>query len=471
MNVAMLLDMAADALGDRLAVGTADAGLTFAELREQSRAVAAGVPDGMCALACGDPCGIDTPVALFAAAWAGVSYAPLNFRLPEAARAELLARIEPAALFDPARTGDPGEGFPDEPEHPAVLLFTSGTSAAPKAAVLEHDQLLAYQFNQVEFASAHEDEANLLAVPPFHIAGVTAVLTSAYTGRRIVPLPSFDAETWVETANAEGATHAFLVPTMLARIVEVLEADPGLAPKTLRTLSYGGARMPAPVLERALDLLPHVGFVNAYGLTETSATVCILGPDDHRLAVASYDAAVRARLGAAGLPVPGIEVAVVDDAGAPVGVGTVGEIRLRGAQVSGVYLEAGSRRDDEGWLPTGDYGWIDADGYVFVTGRGDDTIIRGGENIGVAEVEDALLQYPEVVAAAVVGLPDEEWGERVAAMVVVHGTATEDDIRAFVRERLGSLKTPTELALRDELPQTATGKILHRAIREELAES
>lgn len=468
----MLLDMVADGLGDRVAVGAGGDGITFSVLRDRARAVAADIPEGVHALASLEPTSVHTPVALFGAAWAGVSYAPLNFRLPAAARAEMLERIQPAVVFDPASGGvSSTDVFPDEPANPAVLLFTSGTSAAPKAAVLEHDQLLAYQFNQVEFASAGDEEANLLSVPPFHIAGVAAILTSAYTGRRVVPLPTFDADLWVETARAEGITHSFLVPTMLARIVDALERDPSRAPSTLRALSYGGARMPMPVLERALALLPDVSFVNAYGLTETSATVCILGPDDHRIAFASDDPEVRARLASAGLPAPGIEVCVVAATGEPVEPGITGEIRLRGAQVSGAYVDGGTRRDADGWLATGDFGWLDTDGYLFVTGRGDDTIIRGGENIAVAEVEDALLQHPSVGAAAVVGLPDEEWGERIGAMVATRAGAavTADELRIFVRDRLGSLKTPSDLVVRDALPQTATGKILHRAIREELA--
>jgi acyl-CoA synthetase (AMP-forming)/AMP-acid ligase II len=227
--------------------------------------------------------------------------------------------------------------------------------------------------------------------------------------------------------------------------------------------------MPAPVLERALRLFPDAGFVNAYGLTETSSTVSVLGPDDHRAALHGDDAA-RARLSSVGQPVPGIEVRVVGDDGAAVPAGVSGEVQVRGAQVSGDYVGEGSHRDGEGWLHTGDRGRIDADGYVFIEGRGDDTIIRGGENISPAEIEDALLHHPAVASAAVVGLPDEEWGERVAAMVSFRANAevSADDLRAFVHDRIGSLKTPELLAVRDELPHTATGKILRRQVKADL---
>jgi acyl-CoA synthetase (AMP-forming)/AMP-acid ligase II len=403
-----------------------------------------------------------------------VSYAPINYRLPDEARHDLLHRLRPTAIADQSWLGLPASlhAYPEEPSRPAVLLFTSGTSAEPKAAVLEHDQLLAYQLNTVEFASAGDDEAVLLAVPPFHIAGVTAVLSSTYAGRRIVPLPRFTAEGWLELAKTERVTHAFVVPTMLARIVHVLEADPGARPPTLRHLAYGGARMPAPVLERALQLLPDTGFVNAYGLTETSSTVSVLGPDDHRAALASDDPEVRARLASAGVPVPGIEVRIVAPDGADAAVGETGEILLRGAQVSGDYVGRGSERDPDGWLRTGDQGRLDAKGYLFVEGRGDDTIIRGGENIAPAEIEDALLSHRAVAAAAVVGIADEEWGERVVAMVSlrVGAGADEDELRRHVHDHLGSLKTPEHVAIRDELPQTATGKILRRQVRAELLE-
>ena len=477
MNIAMLLEMAADGFGERVAIGSRDGGLTYADLRERAVTIGAHLAgtgaDHVALISETSPL---VPAVLFGAAWAGVSYAPINYRLPAEARDALLHRLEPVVVADEswiAMAGDDEQAYPDDPERPAVLLFTSGTSAEPKVAVLEHDQLLAYQLNTVEFASAGDDEAVLLAVPPFHIAGVTAVLSSTYAGRRIVPLPRFSPEAWLEAANREHVTHAFVVPTMLARIVHALEADSGLCPPTLHHLAYGGARMPAPVLARALDLLPETGFVNAYGLTETSSTVCVLGPDDHRAAAASDDPVARARLGSVGRPVPGIEVRVVGTDGAEITDGSVGEIHLRGAQVSGRYVDGGSQRDDEDWLHTGDQGRLDAEGYLYVEGRGDDTIIRGGENVAPAEVEDVLLHHPAVGAAAVVGVPDEEWGERIVAMVSLrpNASADEEELRAHVHEHLGSLKTPETIAVRDEVPQTATGKILRRAVREELSEA
>jgi acyl-CoA synthetase (AMP-forming)/AMP-acid ligase II len=452
VNIAMILEMAADALGDRVDGSGAER------------------------LALMEPNGPIVPACLFGAAWAGVSYAPLNYRLPEASLEQLLTRIEPAVVAAPnwLDVKDAGErAFPDAPDAPAVLLFTSGTSAEPKAAVLEHAQLLAYVFNTLEFASAAEDEAAIVIVPPFHVAGVAAVLSNTYVGRRIVPVPGvrFSAEDWLVTARDEQVTHAMLVPTMLGKIVEAMEADESLRVPSLRALSYGGSRMPAPILERALHLFPEVDFVNAYGLTETSSTVAILGPDDHRLALYSDEPLFKARLSSVGQPLPGIEIRIVGESGETMGPDQPGEIQIRGDQVSGKYVGTDSKTDADGWLHTGDRGWVDIEGYLFCEGRADDTIIRGGENIAPAEVEDALLQHDAISVAAVVGLDDPEYGERIAAMISLRAGVDEVDtehVREWVRERLGSLKTPEVVVVTDEVPQTATGKILRRQVKVEL---
>jgi acyl-CoA synthetase (AMP-forming)/AMP-acid ligase II len=465
VNIAMLLEMAADGLGPRVAFGSRDGGLSYAAMRDAATGVAALLAPAPRTVAVLSETAPLVPVALFGAAWAGVSYAPLNYRLPDEAREALLERLAPVVVAEAGWVdlpADPGRAFVDVPVTPAVLLYTSGTSATPKAAQLGHEQLAAYVLNTIEFGAAEDDEAVLVAVPPFHIAGVAAVLSSTYAGRRIVPLPRFDPDEWVAVARREAVTHAFVVPTMLARIVAAMADDPDARVPTLRHLAYGGSRMPAPVLEQALALFPDTEFVNAYGLTETSSTVCLLGPEDHRRAHASDDPVERARLASVGRPVPGVEVRVVD-----------GEIWVRGDQVAGEYLDTESQRDRDGWLHTGDRGSVDADGYVFVEGRGDDVIIRGGENVSPAEVEDTLLRHPAVAGAAVVGVPDREWGERIGAMVVARAGASLDveEVRAFVRDHVGSLKTPELVIVRDELPHTATGKVLRRAVRADLADA
>ena len=287
----------------------------------------------------------------------------------------------------------------------------------------------------------------------------------------VVPLEHLEdpPESWVETAREERITQAMVVPTMLGRILEVLERDGGGLPH-LRHLSYGGGRMPTPVIERALELLPQVDFVNAYGLTETSSTIAVLGPEDHREAIASTDPEVRRRLGSVGRPLPSLDVQIRDSHGKPVGQGEPGEIWVRGEQVAGEYLG----RDDimeDGWFPTRDGGWLDADGFLYLEGRLDDVIVRGAENMSPGEIEDALLTHPAVADAGVAGVPDTEWGEKVvAAVVLVPGAdATEDELRAWVRGILRSSKTPEHIDFRADLPYSDTGKLLRRMLKEEFS--
>ncbi len=486
MTLLMLLEMVASAFGDRVAVGSAARGLTYEELLARAGAGASVLrrcgAQHLAFVAGSDPA---FPTGLFAAAWAGVPFLPLNYRLGDDQLSDLLANHADVVLVtdDPDRcatmaahcystaewhevTDPAGEAAADvEPstadgEDIAVLLYTSGTTAAPKAVVLRHRHLTSYIITSVEFAGADEDEATLVSVPPYHIAGVANAVSNVYAARRIVYLPTFTPESWLDTVQDEGITHAMVVPTMLARVVEQLgDAPAGCG--TLRSLAYGGSRMPVTVLERALATFPDTDFVNAYGLTETSSTIAVLGPDDHRAAM-SGDEVALGRLSSVGRLVPGIEVDVRD-----------GEIFVRGEQVSGEYLGVAAALDGDGWFPTRDRGWVDDEGYLFIEGRSDDTIIRGGENIAPAEIEDVLLTHPAVVQAAVVGLPDEEWGQRLAAAVVLRpGTsAGEEELRTFCKERLRSSKTPDLIAFRDDLPLTDTGKLLRRAVLADLEDA
>jgi acyl-CoA synthetase (AMP-forming)/AMP-acid ligase II len=258
-----------------------------------------------------------------------------------------------------------------------------------------------------------------------------------------------------------------VVPTMLARILD----EPGLdrAVPSLRSLAYGGAVMPRRVVEQALAEWAHVDFVNAYGLTETSSTITVLGPAEHREALTSTDEVVRARLSSAGKAVPGIEIEVRDDDGAPVGPGVPGHVWVRGEQVSGEYAGKGSVVDAGGWFSTRDHGRLDADGYLFIEGRVDDTIIRGAENIAPAEIEDVLLRHPDVADAVVVGVPDDEWGQRIEAVVVPRQGVDPDAfdteaLRAEIRRTLRGSKTPERIVCWSEIPRTPTGKLVRRDV-------
>ena len=358
-----------------------------------------------------------------------------------------------------------------DPEEIGVLLFTSGTTSEPKAAVLRHRHLVSYIISSVEFLGCEPTEAQLICVPPYHIAGIAAVLSSLYAGRRIIYLPSFDADAWVRVAVAERVTHAMVVPTMLGRILTAVE-EAGAAPPALRHLSYGGGRMPLELVERTMRDMPHVDLVNAYGLTETSSTIAMLSPDDHREAFASPDPLVRARLGSVGRPLPALEVEVRGEDEAPLAAGEKGEIWVRGEQVAGEYVGR-SVLDEDGWFRTRDAGWFDEHGFLYVDGRLDDVIVRGAENISPGEVEEVLQAHPAVAEAAVIGIPDAEWGEAVAASVVLRpdADATEAELQDWVRSRLRSTKMPCVVDFRSELPYSATGKLLRRVLRDELSGS
>jgi acyl-CoA synthetase (AMP-forming)/AMP-acid ligase II len=257
-----------------------------------------------------------------------------------------------------------------------------------------------------------------------------------------------------------------VVPTMLGRILDELDGTGELP--DLRLLSYGGGPMPQEVIERALARLPGTGFVNAYGLTETSSTIALLDPQDHRIAFDSSVPEVRARLGSVGRPLPSVEISIRDQAGAPLPAGQSGEVWVRGEQVAGEYLSGTSGPD--GWFRTRDGGHLDTGGYLYVHGRLDDVIVRGGENISPSEIEKALESHSAVAAAAVVGLPDREWGERVEAAVVLRpgSPVTETQLQEYVRGQLRSVMTPARIHFRLALPFNDTGKLLRRVVRDEL---
>ncbi len=498
MNIAMLLEMAAEGDPDRVVVGSHSGGLTASDLLERSRRAAVFFEKtGTDAVGYFGLNSDVLPVALFGAALAGVPFAPINYRAPDDQLRGIVARVagglmiadddevdrlgacgathvvtkgEFAAAVDEATDAVVELPFVD-PEEVGVLLFTSGTTSEPKAAVLRHRHLVSYIISSVEFLGCAPDEAQLICVPPYHIAGIAAVLSSLYAGRRIMYLPSFDAAEWVRLAAEEHITHAMVVPTMLGRILAAVE-ESGKEPPALRHLSYGGGRMPLELVERTLRDMPHVDLVNAYGLTETSSTIAMLTPDEHREAFASSDPTVRGRLGSVGRPLPALEVEVRGEDDAVLPVGEKGEIWVRGEQVAGEYVGNNVLTDD-GWFRTRDAGWFDADGFLYVDGRLDDVIVRGAENISPGEIEEVLMLHPAVAEAAVIGIPDAEWGEAVASVVVLHPgwSADEGELQLWVRERLRSTKTPSVVDFRDELPYSPTGKLLRRVLRTELSDN
>jgi long-chain acyl-CoA synthetase len=499
MSISLLLEMAVSSNPDRTAVVSGDTRLTAQQLSD--------LADGGAGIIAGSNAnhvvyvgtgGAMLPLLIFASARAGLGFTPINYRLSADGIQALIRRLpEPLVVVDGryremlgSEGGEAGPHIIDsdefvaqaadaapcenpaefaDPDAVALVLFTSGTTSQPKAVELTHNNLTSYITGSVEFDSAEPTDAALICVPPYHIAGVSAALSNLYAGRKMVYLPIFDPQEWVRLINAEHVTTATVVPTMLDRIVTVLEGGDHELP-SLRNLAYGGSKVGLPLVRRALELLPDVGFVNAYGLTETSSTIAVLTPDDHRQAQAAADTAVVKRLGSVGQPVPGIEVQIRDETGTVLGPGQTGELFVRGDQVSGRYTGIGSVLDADGWFPTRDIATLDEEGYLFIGGRSDDTIIRGGENIAPAELEDVLIEHAHVRDVAVVGVEDPQWGQAIVAVVVPAAgiDPDPDELREHVRKSLRGSRTPDRVVFRDKLPTNATGKVLRREIVEEL---
>jgi len=503
MNIMMLLEMAASGMPDRIAFtayndrGDQSDQLSYQQLFQTAGTAAQSIRQSACTrTAVIDISSLALPIALFGSSWAGIPYVPINYRLTEEEIHALLMRVKPVYLVTETERAKKTSGqdgitaverkyfiqqarsshaslendWSMDEEQVAVLLFTSGTTGTPKAAMLRHKHLVSYILGSVEFCSAAEEDASLVCVPPYHVAGIAAMLSSVYAGRRLVQLPNFTAENWLAVARQEKVSNAFVVPTMLARIVEVLEGKSSADLPYLKAISYGGGKMPLSIIERAMKLFPQTDFTNAYGLTETSSTVAVLTPEDHRSACNSDDEKIRRRLVSVGRALPGITIEIRNDEGKALGPDQRGEIYVKGEQVSGEYEDRGSVIDKQGWFPTRDAGSMDREGYIFLEGRADDVIVRGAENMSPGEIEDVLLEHPAVADAAVVGIPDEQWGEAVVAAVVLKSgkAASAEELQQWVKTKLRSSRVPQHFEFCPELPYNETGKLLRRVIKAHL---
>jgi acyl-CoA synthetase (AMP-forming)/AMP-acid ligase II len=298
-------------------------------------------------------------------------------------------------------------------------------------------------------------------------------MTSFFTGRTLVILRQFEPAEWLATVQRQRITHAFLVPTMLKRVLDHPDFDRE-ACSSLELLTYGAAPMPLPVIRRAIEMFPPtVSFVNAFGQTETTATVTMLQPEDHRLQGTPPEVERKLRrLASIGRPLPDVEMRIVDAEGVEVARGDIGEITVRTPRLMKGYVSQGEVTTPtlaNGWLHTGDMGWVDEDGYLYLAGRKDDLIIRGGENISPAEVEAVLQAHPAIEEAAILGVPDVDWGEQVMAIVVPRaGSAlTAEEVIDWCRQRLASFKKPAIVQFVSELPRNPLGKVLRKDLREQ----
>jgi acyl-CoA synthetase (AMP-forming)/AMP-acid ligase II len=443
--------------------------------------------------------GKNTPAGLeltFAAAAVGAAHVVLNYRLSTSelravlsdAKARVLFRTEEHAGFSVdlpvvpigdsteyeriATQGDPAPATQNpDPDECFLQLYTSGTTGSPKGVMLTHRSMLSFcSAAAAAFPGLGPQSVVLVGMPLYHVAGSGYALLALAQGARVVLVPQIEPDTLLEIIETERVTDMFLAPSVYAMLLD----SPTLASRdlsSLRRLSYGASPMPLPLLHRCLAAFPG-DWYQAYGMTELSGMVTLLGPEDHR------SPATPEILTSAGRTIAGAEIRISDaDTGQQMPVGQPGEIQVRSAQCMLGYW----RRPNEtavtvlpdGWLRTGDVGFVDDNGYVYIRDRLKDMIITGGENVYPIEVENVLTEHPDVADAAVVGLPDPLWGEAVTAVVVPQSgqSVHRDDLVAFCRARLAGYKCPKQIHLVDGLPRNATGKVLRRVLRESLGQA
>ena len=490
MNLHLILQMARDAMGHRIGVVDGSTRLTYTEMATRASHLATCIKQNQRLIYFAENSPLFS-ISLFAAALRGTPFIPINYRLATDRIASLMNRVTPALLISDKNPdiekiehitledianiqNDYEYSAPDAEGKIAIELFTSGTTGEPKSAILKHDNLMSYILNTVEFMSSEENEATLISVPPYHIAGISAVLSSVYAGRKMVLLPNFNSEEWVRYAQKEQITHAFLVPTMLQRIIEYIKKEKiDIKRLSIKAIAYGGGKMPLTVIETAMDMFPNINFTNAYGLTETSSTICLLDPETHRETYQSTDPKIYKRLSSVGKILPSIALEIRDKNGVVCPPETLGLIFVRGDQISGEYRDIGSQLDNDGWFSTKDRGYVDSEGYLFIDGRDDDVIVCGGENISPGEIEDVLLKHPEIKETAVFGIKNIEWGEVIATAIIPHNQDNLpeiDDIKEYIRCELRSSRVPSVIKFVSELPYNETGKLLRQVLRKEFSD-
>lgn len=353
-----------------------------------------------------------------------------------------------------------------------ILMYTAGTTGRPKGVPLRHSAFAGYVMGNVEPANPAVEERNLLSVPLYHIAGIQAMLAAVYGGRTLVLMRQFEVKAWLRRVQEEKVSRAMLVPTMLKWVLD----DPDFENfdlTSLKVITYGAASMPFQVIKTAIEKMPWVRFINAFGQTETASTITVLGPDDHIIEGTEEEKEKKLkRLSASiGKPLPDVELKIVGENGQSLPSNEVGEIYAKGARIMSGYWRDDKKtsqvKTEDGWLRTGDKGWVDEDGYVYLAGRGDDMIIRAGENISPEEVEDVLHAHPAIEETAVIGIPDPEWGQETCAVVVLKkGERTgAEAIMEYCRSRLAGFKRPRKVIFVETLPRNSMGKVIKKELR------
>ena len=355
---------------------------------------------------------------------------------------------------------------PAGPDDAVFQLYTSGTTGRPKGAVLSNSNLLklrkASAGQDTPYLMWQDNESVLVAMPCAHIGGTGLGVTALISGLPAVVLAEFEPSAVFDAVETRGVTRFFIVPAAL----QMLLNHPRCAEtdfSRLKYIHYGAAPIPLELLRQSIAMFG-AGFIQVYGMTETTGTICMLPPEDH-------DPAGNTRMRSAGKPLPGVEIRICDAEGRDVAIGDVGEIVTRSSSNMLGYWRlpdaTAFTMSDDGWLRTGDAGYMDADGYLYIHDRVKDMIISGGENVYPAEVESAIYGHPDVLEVAVIGVPDAKWGEAVKAVCVPRPgqRIDQDSVIAWARERIAGFKVPRSIDIIDALPRNPSGKILRRELR------